>query len=73
MTTTETCEHKSCSCTRPYSPQIRAAGTERIDPNATYCSRRCEEQARDPIGGDFCECGHPPCQAAADAGFPPMM
>ncbi len=73
MTTTATCAHDACLCTRPYSAQTQAASTERLDPDGEYCSRRCEEAAAGPRGDGACLCGHPECQASADAGIPPMQ
>ena len=74
MITTEKCAHGVCGCMKPYSAQTRATSTARLDPEAPYCSRRCEEQAgRGALGDDACECGHPECEAGASAGIPPMM
>ena len=73
MTTTTTggsCAHEMCLCTRPYPPSTQATSTERVDPNAEYCSRRCSEQSDHPMGDDGCECGHPPCQTVDDEGIP---
>jgi hypothetical protein len=67
---TGTCAHDACLCTRPYSKAVQAASTERIDPNGEFCSRRCSEEASGAAAGGACECGHPPCQALADAGPP---
>ncbi len=71
-TTAEYCAHEMCRCTRPYPPSTQATSTERIDPNGEYCSRRCSEQSHGVMGDDGCECGHPPCQAIADKGIPPI-
>jgi hypothetical protein len=73
MTTTETCAHDACRCTKPYSAQTQAASTSRIDPDGTYCSKRCEQQAAGTPSDDGCECGHPQCSAAMDTGIPPMQ
>lgn len=71
---TATCAHDVCLCTRPYSAQVQAASTAPIDPDGTYCSRRCEESDADgPAGDGGCLCGHPQCDAAADVGIPPMQ
>lgn len=73
MTSAETCAHDACRCTRPYSKQIQAASTERIDPNGEYCGRHCAGQAHGEPGDGGCLCGHPQCQGPADAGIPPMQ
>jgi len=73
MTTiSDFCAHDMCRCTRPYPPSTQASATERIDPNGEFCSRRCSEQSHGVMGDGGCECGHPPCQASADAGIPPI-
>ena len=73
MTTTLTCAHDACRCTRPYTPQTRAASTEPIDPNGEFCSRRCAERGTfGELGDGGCLCGHPQCQAPADKGIPPL-
>jgi hypothetical protein len=73
MTTmAETCAHVACLCTRPYPRQAQAASTERIDPNGTYCSKRCAERARGELGDGGCLCGHAQCQRDASVGIPPM-
>ena len=73
MTTSETCAHDACLCTRPYPKQAQAASTEHIDPNGTYCSRHCESHAHGEMGDGGCLCGHPQCSKDADAGIPPMQ
>ena len=73
MTTRDKCAHEMCACAKPYSPQTRAASTAPLDPNAEFCSPRCATQAGcGPMGEGACECGHPQCDADADAGIPPM-
>ena len=73
MTTPETCAHVACLCTRPYSKQTQAASTEPIDPNGEFCSKLCAARAKGEPGDGACLCGHPQCQAPADAGIPPMQ
>ena len=74
MTTSEKCEHGMCMCTKPYAASTRATSTAPLDPNAAYCSPRCEAmEGRGALGDGACECGHPQCDAEADAGIPPMM
>ncbi len=74
MTTTARCAHDACLCTRPYSARTQASATERLDPDAEYCSRRCEDAAiGGPHGDGACICGHVECQASADAGIPDMQ
>lgn len=73
MTTSETCAHEACLCTRPYSAQAQALSTARIDPNGEYCSKRCAEQAQGLPTGDGCECGHPQCSRSMGIGTPPMQ
>ena len=73
MTSPLRCAHDACLCTRPYPIQAQAAGFERLDPNAEHCSRRCAEEAQGERGDGGCLCGHPQCQAGADAGIPPMQ
>jgi hypothetical protein len=73
MTTTETCALKVCACTRPYPRQAQAMDTRRIDPNGTYCCKRCEEQATGSAFVRGCECGHPQCSAPMTKGIPPMQ
>ncbi|HEV3086602.1 MAG TPA: hypothetical protein VGX96_05180 [Candidatus Elarobacter sp.] len=70
--TTQTCEHDACLCTRPYSKQVQAASTERIDPNGAFCSRHCRDEAGGPHGDGGCLCGHPQCQKFAGEGIPPL-
>jgi len=73
MIMSQKCAHEMCACIKPYSPQIRATSTSPLDPNAEFCSKRCAEMAsRGPMGDGACECGHPECEAGADAGIPPM-
>lgn len=73
MTETATCAHEACRCTRPYSAQNLAMSTRRTDPDAPYCSQRCEQQAhRSPDYGG-CECGHPECTPQATPDIPPMQ
>ena len=69
----ETCAHELCFCTKPYSPQVRALSTAPLDPNAQFCSKRCEEMAAGTPGDDNCECGHAQCTGNADTGIPPMQ
>jgi hypothetical protein len=73
MTSSSRCAHDACLCTRPYPKQAQAAGFEPLDPNAEYCSRHCAERAGGEPGDGGCLCGHPQCQAGADAGIPPMQ
>jgi hypothetical protein len=74
MTTTQTCAHDACRCTRPYSAQTQAASTAPIDPDGTYCSRRCAEVADKGLPGDGgCECGHPECTPQSSVDVPPMQ
>ncbi len=73
MTQQETCAQKTCRCTKPYSKQTQAMSTAPLEPNATYCSKRCAELARGIPTDDACECGHPECSAIMSRGIPEMM
>ncbi|MBV9439164.1 MAG: hypothetical protein JOZ24_04145 [Candidatus Eremiobacteraeota bacterium] len=73
MSTAEQCAHDTCRCTKPYDARNQALGTAFVDRNATYCSRRCEEQANGAFGDDACECEHVRCLAPASEGTPPMQ
>ncbi|MEA2663756.1 MAG: hypothetical protein QOI11_700 [Candidatus Eremiobacteraeota bacterium] len=73
MTTPETCAQETCSCTRPYSARTRAASTAPLDPDAVYCSRRCEEMALENLRADGCECSHPECTPQTYVDVPPMQ
>ena len=73
MTTTTTCAHEACRCTKPYSARTQAAATAPIDPDGDYCSRRCADMAGRDIHADGCECGHPECTPQSSADVPPMQ
>ena len=72
MTVTDTCVHEACLCSRPYSKQTLATGTEHLDPNGPFCSHRCAERAGRAPGDGGCVCGHPECSSLADVGIPPI-
>ncbi|HEX3463605.1 MAG TPA: hypothetical protein VHS78_06080 [Candidatus Elarobacter sp.] len=69
----EQCAHDACLCTRPYPKEALATSTQRLDPNAEFCSPRCADRANGEPGDGACLCGHPQCDRAADEGIPPMQ
>jgi hypothetical protein len=73
MTTEAKCAHEICACSKPYSAQTLAMGTAHVDPNAKFCTKRCEEMAGGAPSDDGCECGHPECEATHSKGIPPMQ
>jgi hypothetical protein len=69
-----TCAHEACRCTKPYDQENQAGGTRYVDPEAQYCSARCEESAGLPgTLGAHCECGHPMCAPQQTIDIPPMQ
>jgi hypothetical protein len=70
---TDTCANPACRCTRPYSPQNLAMSSRRVEPDATYCSDRCETVAGRRTDAVSCECGHPECAPQNTPDIPPMM
>jgi hypothetical protein len=73
MASDPTCAYVACRCTRPYTSENRAGGTRPVDPDAQYCSDRCEQLAKRDSAHGGCECGHPECAPQATADIPPMQ
>jgi hypothetical protein len=47
--------------------------SRRVDPNAVFCSPRCETLSKNGRHPPGCECGHPECTPQATPDIPPMM
>lgn len=61
------CAYEACRCPKPYDKHVQAAGVRYVDPNAEFCSARCEETAKMPAKAGGCECGHVKCTPPSDA------
>ena len=61
------CAYEACVCAKPYAKQLQATGVHFVDPNAEFCSARCEEAAKMPAKPGGCECGHMKCTPPSDA------
>lgn len=55
------CAYKACICTKPYAKDSQAGGVRYVDPNAEFCSARCEQASQIAAKPGGCECGHPKC------------